>query len=430
MTLHTSAGCSITNNGKFSGDIETANCDVNAAGQSPNAGCSISTESATSYGDGFNAADGGVYATEWTDSHISIWYFPRSRIPADISSGNPNPLGWGTPSAMFQGGCDIPDTFKGLQLVFDVTFCGDWAGRVWTTGTCASKAATCNDFVANNPTAFEESFWQINSLKVYQSNEAFSGSSSFSAAPSSSRSGSRVRSRSASAQYPQATQSGRNITVPAPTSLKGFSASKPVASSTIYAPATVPTVASSIRISAPASVPTSAASPVTVPTPAETEDPCFELAETVTAEPGSYSTAVVRNGTAVRNVLSFTTAWPQGPSANGEGLRRRACQLTTSSVAIISATATLAGTPSAPSLVAPTAALEASSAAVPAPTSADIVPAPSGGAGSGSSLSFTAVWGRSLKNRAAPDSVPHNLAAVKRSQHINRHRGLRGSGIY
>lgn len=53
--------------------------------------------------------------------------------------------------------------------VFDITFCGDWAGSVWSSSGCAGKASTCNAFVQNNPTAFDETYWRVNSLKVYES---------------------------------------------------------------------------------------------------------------------------------------------------------------------------------------------------------------------------------------------------------------------
>jgi hypothetical protein len=116
MTLHTSSGCTINNSG-FTGSLSTSNCDVNAAGQSSNAGCGIQSRSSASYGTGFNNNGGGVYATEWTSSAISVWFFPRSAIPSDISSGNPNPSGWGTPSAFFQGNCNIDSHFQNQQIV-------------------------------------------------------------------------------------------------------------------------------------------------------------------------------------------------------------------------------------------------------------------------------------------------------------------------
>ncbi len=171
MTLHTNSGCTISNTGAFTGQITTPNCDVNAPGQYTNAGCQIATHDTATYGTGFNANGGGVYATEWTSDAISIWFFPSGAVPGDLSSGNPNPGGWGKPSAKFQGGCNIDQHFQNHNLVFDMTFCGDWAGNVWgQDSVCSSKASSCQAFVQNNPGAFTDAFWQVNSLKVYQSN--------------------------------------------------------------------------------------------------------------------------------------------------------------------------------------------------------------------------------------------------------------------
>jgi Glycosyl hydrolases family 16 len=170
---HTNAGCSITNTGAFSGTMNTPNCDVNAPGQGTNVGCAIGTGNTQSYGQGFNTVGGGVYATEWTSEAISVWFFPRSAIPSDLNSGTPNPDNWGIPTAQFTGGCNIDQHFKNQQIVFDITFCGQWAGQVWgQDATCAPKAATCQDYVQNTPSAFTDTYWSINSLKVYQNNGA------------------------------------------------------------------------------------------------------------------------------------------------------------------------------------------------------------------------------------------------------------------
>jgi hypothetical protein len=167
MTLHTSDSCTINNSG-FSGSLYSDNCYVEASGQSANEGCIITGSSTQSYGNGFNEAGGGVYATEWTSDAINVYFFPNSSVPSDITSGSPDPSSWGTPSASFAGNCDIDSHFSELQIVFDITFCGDWAGDSWSSSTCSSYASTCNDYVANNPSAFEQSYWEINSLKVYQ----------------------------------------------------------------------------------------------------------------------------------------------------------------------------------------------------------------------------------------------------------------------
>lgn len=148
MTLHTSPGCSITNNGGFSGAITATNCDANVAG---NTGCQIVAPDSITFGKGFNLNGGGVYATEWTSDAISIWFFPRGSIPSDVSSGAPVPSSWGRPVAEFQGDCKIDTFFKAQQIVsgrlfceeisiilksvkvFDTTFCGDWAGNTWSS---------------------------------------------------------------------------------------------------------------------------------------------------------------------------------------------------------------------------------------------------------------------------------------------------------
>lgn len=169
MAAHTNAGCSISNTGGMSGTLVTSDCDVNDPNQGTNQGCSIKTGNTDSYGDGFNSQQGGVYATEWTSTAISIWYFPRSAIPADLTTGNPDPSAWGLPLANFAGACDWDQKLAPQQILFDVTFCGDWAGNAFSSDpVCGSKASTCQAFVQNNPSAFSETYWAINSLKVYQ----------------------------------------------------------------------------------------------------------------------------------------------------------------------------------------------------------------------------------------------------------------------
>jgi hypothetical protein len=114
-TLHTDAGCSLSNSTpSYSGALVTPNCDVNAPGQ---AGCSIDATSSHTFGSGFNAIGGGVYATEWTSAAISIYFFPRGAIPTDISSGNPDPSSWGQPQATFSGGCNIDSHVLDQQIV-------------------------------------------------------------------------------------------------------------------------------------------------------------------------------------------------------------------------------------------------------------------------------------------------------------------------
>ncbi|KAL6833821.1 glycoside hydrolase family 16 protein [Trichoderma sp. SZMC 28015] len=167
ITLHTGPGFSVSNNGSTSStQLLSSDCGPNNS----NTGCGQSTADNQNYGDGFNAIRGGVYATEWTSEHIAVWFFPRTNLPLDITTGAPNPDGWGQPLAKFTGvnGCSIDNYFKNNQIVFDTTFCGDWAGQAWASNSeCAALADTCEDYVSNNPSAFAKAFWLINSVKVY-----------------------------------------------------------------------------------------------------------------------------------------------------------------------------------------------------------------------------------------------------------------------
>lgn len=139
MTLHTSPGCTVSvgpggQTGTSIGDPSMANStptNINSVlltlpgcgdGGGYN-GCPVVDYVGTSYGTGFDAAGGGIYATQWTSSFIKIWYFPYNSEPADLKSGNPNPSSWPEPAANFAG-CAFDSFFRGLQIVFDNTFCG------------------------------------------------------------------------------------------------------------------------------------------------------------------------------------------------------------------------------------------------------------------------------------------------------------------
>lgn len=167
MTLHTGPDCSVSNTGSFSGKMTSTTC---ASSGSDNTGCQIAASDSASYGTGFNDGQGGVYAMEWTGDGISVYFFPRSAIPGDALGDSPDPSGWGTPMAHFTGGCDFASAFTNNQLVFDTTFCGDWAGNSWSSSSCAAKADTCDSYVQNNPSAFADAYWSVNALKVYQNN--------------------------------------------------------------------------------------------------------------------------------------------------------------------------------------------------------------------------------------------------------------------
>ncbi|KAH7072571.1 beta-1,3-1,4-glucanase [Paraphoma chrysanthemicola] len=169
IALHTRKGCSISNGGDFTGWVDSYDCHWNAPNQNPNAGCKIIANQTNAYGDTFNMNGGGVFAIEWTSSAIQIWFFPRENIPANVVSDRPTPTSWGLPLAKFSGPCELDTFIRSQTLVFNITFCGGWAGKVWDADPiCSKKAKTCEEFVKKYPEEFVHAFWGINSLKTFQ----------------------------------------------------------------------------------------------------------------------------------------------------------------------------------------------------------------------------------------------------------------------
>ncbi|EON97590.1 putative endo- -beta- protein [Phaeoacremonium minimum UCRPA7] len=180
MSGHTASGCTLPSTGGYTGT--QGNTDCTSPGDNGNIGCNYTPpDSDTStYGDTFNAVGGGIYAVEWTSDAIKIWHFPRTAIPTDITSKTPDPTAWGEPQSIFGGSsCDVDTFFNDMSIVINMDLCGAYAANVWgVTDTCDSNAATCNEWVAQNPSALENVYWEINSIDVYQKPEIVSSSSS------------------------------------------------------------------------------------------------------------------------------------------------------------------------------------------------------------------------------------------------------------
>ncbi|EEB09148.1 glycosyl hydrolase family 16 [Schizosaccharomyces japonicus yFS275] len=169
FTLHTKDGCTMKDAKRFqTGTNQALDCYVYAPDQGSNAGCGVSSLSSLSYGSGFNQNGGGIFALDWRSEGIRAWFFPRNSTPPDIYTANPQPHDWGYPDADFPNTyCDIDTNFQSQRIVFDLTFCGDWAGAdsVYDLFGCPS---TCTSFVANSPKNFTEAYWNIRSLQVFK----------------------------------------------------------------------------------------------------------------------------------------------------------------------------------------------------------------------------------------------------------------------
>ena len=125
-----------------------------------------------------------MFATLFDDSQIAIWFWPRSSVPASVSTATSSVdiSDWGTPSANYTStSCDIASSFAPQQLVLDITLCGDWAGvpSIYASTGCpiegggAGNASSCylqNVFNNGNTTALATAYFEINYIKAFNKN--------------------------------------------------------------------------------------------------------------------------------------------------------------------------------------------------------------------------------------------------------------------
>lgn len=163
MTLHTSKGCSMSVKRKETGKSLKTNC-LNSTDS--NAGCGV-TAGQNTFGVEYNTNGGGVMALELRSEGIRMWQFTRSSIPSDITSGSPDPSTWSEATADFPStDCDIGTHFKNQSIIANIDLCGSWAGQ--TSVYSENCPGTCTDYVANNNTAFADSYWEFGKFQIYQ----------------------------------------------------------------------------------------------------------------------------------------------------------------------------------------------------------------------------------------------------------------------
>ncbi|KAI3621797.1 glycoside hydrolase family 16 protein [Moniliophthora roreri] len=166
VAFHTAPGCVLNSNAPFTGTVVQHggqnNTECNGLINS-NAGCGITEWSRASYGPLFDQQGGGVFAMKWDENGIAVWSFFRAAVPQDVVANAPNPSLWGKPSALLEPeGCDPIQFFKNHSIIFDITFCGDWAGNSYATsgcpGTCADRLKDPGNFVVSITFALHEDF--------------------------------------------------------------------------------------------------------------------------------------------------------------------------------------------------------------------------------------------------------------------------------
>ncbi|KAF8125507.1 2 beta-glucan [Boletus edulis] len=184
-TLHTSANCAMPPSRLMTGTSVGNDCDVYTSG---NAGCGVQLADGNSFGPNFNNVGGGWYAIERSSTYISIWFWERgsSSIPSQVKypRGTVDTSTWGTPAAFFPNtNCDFSSHFGPMNIIINLTFCGDWAGAVYSSDGCPStcvgelheidlcfepKLIGRSDYVNNNPSAFANAYFEFNALNIYQ----------------------------------------------------------------------------------------------------------------------------------------------------------------------------------------------------------------------------------------------------------------------
>lgn len=76
MTLHTAAGCSRNPSTAMTGTTSGADSNCNAG--NGNTGCAVFDYGATSYGAGFNAAGGGVFAVLFAETGCVVLFLLKA----------------------------------------------------------------------------------------------------------------------------------------------------------------------------------------------------------------------------------------------------------------------------------------------------------------------------------------------------------------
>lgn len=110
---------------------------------------------------------------ELRDAGIRVWFFNRTNIPDDLTSGNdssPDPTTWGMALADFPStDCDISSHFKNQSIIANIDLCGAWAGETSVYSTEYGCPGTCEEYVTSNATAFDTAYWEWSSWRVYSS---------------------------------------------------------------------------------------------------------------------------------------------------------------------------------------------------------------------------------------------------------------------
>ncbi|KAJ4300829.1 hypothetical protein N0V90_002917 [Kalmusia sp. IMI 367209] len=150
-------------------------------------GCTVESAPGT-FGESSNDQGAGVWAMQVDGAQMRAWYFPRAQVPADLQErGTPNPDGWANPIMNFAAtNCDLKSAFTNMNIIININFCGGYTTSGWqgyadgTYNNCAAstgygagdssgaQAPYCEAFVREHPEAFTETYFLINSVRMFE----------------------------------------------------------------------------------------------------------------------------------------------------------------------------------------------------------------------------------------------------------------------
>lgn len=155
ISIHSRSGCTTSN---VTQDLSSPSFTCSETK------CTSRFNDTKSFGEDFNKNKGGVYALQWIrETSLQFWFFSRDSMPADITSGNLTQ--WPAPTIYYRYGTSNPTAFSNLSISLGLAFCGSWTGNPASYAGCPES---CESFVKNTPSAFNEAYWDINYIKVYQ----------------------------------------------------------------------------------------------------------------------------------------------------------------------------------------------------------------------------------------------------------------------
>lgn len=162
-TLHTTANCSHDPLGVETGKVLQETCDHKV---NYNAGCSVEDPTTDFYGPPFNDNGGGVFATMFTNSEISVWRWKREDVPDDIKTSQPTPETWPTPAGTWLSGasCNIGAKFGPQNLIFTIAMCGDSDLNTYKQSKCPG---TCYDYFLTG-SHYKDVYFAVNSIKIFK----------------------------------------------------------------------------------------------------------------------------------------------------------------------------------------------------------------------------------------------------------------------